>query len=370
MDGMRVIIAAGGTGGHIVPALALGEEIRNRFPQADVLFVGTNRGLEQRLIPAAGFRLKTIVSSGWIRGFAPTDLFRNVLMPFKMFFGIVQSWMVLKQFRPQVVIGCGGYVTGPVVLLAALSGRAILLQEQNSRPGRTTLWLSRFARRVHVAYEDALPFFPRTGQVRVSGNPLRRGLARRDRQTAAAFFGLDPARRTLVVVGGSLGSHAINMALMNVVEALLERTPVQVLWQTGKADAEVVLQKMAAHHGRVVVAPFIDAMAQAYACADLLLCRAGAMTIAEMTLMGLPAVLVPYPYAADHHQEHNAMSLVRRGAAVMIRDTELPEKLERELMRLLSDENTLNDMAARSLALARPDAARYIIDDMIELISK
>lgn len=366
----RIIIAAGGTGGHIVPALALGEEIRHRFPGADVLFVGTNRGLERRMIPAAGFRLKTIVSSGWIRGLAPMDLFRNAQMPFKMFFGIVQSWVILKRFRPQVVIGCGGYVTGPVVLLAAMSGRAILLQEQNSRPGRTTLWLSRFARRVHVAYEDALPFFPRTGHVRVSGNPLRRGLARRDRKAAAVVFGLDPARRTLVIVGGSLGSHAINLALMNVMEALLEKTPVQVLWQTGKADAEVVLRKMADHGKRVVVTPFIDAMTDAYSCADLLLCRAGAMTIAELTLMGLPAVLVPYPHAADHHQEHNAMSLVRRGAAVMIRDTELPEQLEMELVRLLNDEHTLKEMAARSLDSARPDAARHIIDDMIELVSK
>lgn len=369
MELSSVLIAAGGTGGHIIPALAIGEEIRNRFPNARILFVGTHRGLEQKLIPAAGFPLKTISSRGWIRGWAPLDLFRNLLIPFALILGILQSWWVLLRRSPQMVIGCGGYVTAPVGLLAACSRARLVLQEQNSRPGRTTLLLSRWADRIHVSYDDAVRFFPRTDRVRVTGNPLRSGLAKVERSSAAASFGLDPSRLILLTVGGSLGSRAINQALLEAAPAVMRETNAQILWQTGRLDFDRIQRETSSWGRQLAVMAFIDAMTEAYSCADLVLCRAGAMTISELTAMGLPSVLVPYPHAADNHQEHNAMSLVRRDAAVLVRDTELKDRLKDVLLKLLKDDAARKDMANCSARLGRPQAVKDIVDDLIDLVS-
>ncbi len=364
----RVIIAAGGTGGHIMPALAIGEEIRSRHPQAEILFVGTNRGLEQKVIPAGGFRLKTIVSSGWIRGWSPVDVMKNMMLPFKLLFGMLQSLGVLATFRPQVVVGCGGYVSGPVVLLAAWMGKRIVVQEQNSRPGRTTLLLSRWADELHVAYEDSMRFFKDRSRVHVSGNPIRKGLRNLDPAEGRRFFGLDPASTTLFVLGGSLGARAINTAMIETAPRLVNQGTMQVLWQTGPADRERVAEAMKTLTDRVLVLPFIDRMSEAYSAADLVLCRAGAMTLSEITLLGRPAVLVPYPYAADRHQDFNAASLVSRGAALMIRDGELNEKLAPMLLDVLGNRERLKSMGSAAYAMRQPEAAKRIVDGLERLV--
>lgn len=366
MKNLRVIIAAGGTGGHVFPALALAEEIREQFPNADILFIGTKRGLEDRVIPEAGFDLKTITMSGLVRGFSPPDMFRNFLMPFKVFFGMIQSRRILRQFRPDIVIGCGGYVTAPVVWLAAKSGIKTMLQEQNSRPGRTTLFLSKYADQVHLTYEDARAFFEDINKLKVSGNPLRKGLQKIDRQTASRFFGLHSNNRTLLVIGGSLGAHAINTALLDIIDELIQRSDINVLWQTGKNDFKKIASQV--RHEHVQILEFIDRMDAAYSFADLVLCRAGAMTLSEITMMGLPSVLVPYPYAADNHQEFNAASLVDQHAAVMIRNSELKDKLKPVLFELLTNPDKLKRMRQNSLALQQPDAAKKIIAGMKEVL--
>lgn len=366
MENVRVIIAAGGTGGHVFPALALGEEIRNQLPDADILFIGTNRGLEDRVIPQAGFRLKTIIMSGLVRSFSPIDVIRNILMPFKLFFGMIQSLLILRRFKPAIVIGCGGYVTAPVVWLAAKMAIKILLQEQNSRPGRTTLFLSKYADEVHLNYEDAAHFFGKTDKLKVSGNPIREGLRKIDRQEAARFFEIHPNNKTLLVVGGSLGAHSINLALLDIIDELLQLNDINVLWQSGKNDYDGIVRKV--RHDHVKVLKFIDNMSAAYSCADLVLSRAGAMTLSEITMIGIPAVLVPYPYAAENHQEYNARSLAERNAALMILNSELKQELKPVLFELLKSPDKLKRMRQNSFALRQPDAAKKIIDSMKVLL--
>lgn len=366
MEDLRVIIAAGGTGGHVFPALALGEEIREQFPDAEILFIGTNRGLEERVIPAAGFNLKTIRMSGIIRSVSPSDILRNILMPFKLFFGMIQSLLILRRFKPCIVIGCGGYVTAPVVWLAAKMGVKILLQEQNSRPGRTTLFLSKYANEVHLTYEDAKKFFKKQEKLKISGNPLRKGLQKIDRNEAARFFGLHPNNKTLLLIGGSLGAHSINMALLDIIGELVQLNDINVLWQTGKSDFDHIESNV--RHERVKILKFIDHMSAAYSISDIVLCRAGAMTLSEITMMGLPSILVPYPYAAENHQEFNAHSLVDRNAAIMIRNSELKEKLKSLLFELLTSSDKLKRMRQNSFALRQPDAAKKIVNSMRELL--
>jgi UDP-N-acetylglucosamine--N-acetylmuramyl-(pentapeptide) pyrophosphoryl-undecaprenol N-acetylglucosamine transferase len=368
MKPLRVIIAAGGTGGHVFPALALAEEIRDRFPDAEILFVGTHRGLEEKVIPANGFKLKMITMSGLIRSFAPLDVLQNLVMPLKLFFGIIQSWIVLIQFKPQIVVGCGGYVSGPIVLLAAWMGKKTLVQEQNSRPGRTTLILAQFVDEVHGAYEEVKAFFKNQQKLKISGNPLRKGLQKISRHEACKFFGLDQEKKILLVIGGSLGAHAINVALMSMIDSLSKESRFHVLWQTGKNDFDWVADQNKT--GPVRVVAFIDDMSKAYSCADLVLCRAGAMTISEITMMGLPAIFVPYPHAANNHQEFNARSLVNRGAAVMIRNSELPEKLKPVLFELLTNAEKLKTMSQYSFALRQPESAKRIVDSIITLVNK
>ncbi len=368
MEPLRIIIAAGGTGGHVFPALALGEEIKVQFPDAEILFIGTNRGLEDRVIPQAGFALKTITVSGLVRSLSPVDILKNLWMPFKLFFGMIQSWMILRRFRPHAAIGCGGYVTGPVIWLAAKMKIPTLIQEQNSRPGRTTLMLAKYADEIHLTYEDAKRFFKDQDRLKISGNPLRKGLEKADRQESARFFGLHPNNKTLLVVGGSLGAHSVNMALLRMIDELVKNGDINVLWQTGKTDFDEIASKV--KHERVRILKFIDNMSAAYSCADLVLCRAGAMTLSEITMIGLPAILIPYPFAADNHQEFNARSLSERKAAVMIKNSELDDKLKTTLIALMNDPERLKKMRQNSYAMRQPDAAKKIIESMKDLLKR
>lgn len=359
------MIAAGGTGGHIFPALALGEEIRRRLPDAKIIFVGTNRGLEEKIIPSNGFELKILAMRGFIRSVSPISILKNIALPFQLFFVMLKAFLIVRNFRPHLVIGCGGYVSGPIVLCGAIRGSRTLLQEQNSRPGRTTLLLSRWVDEVHLTYDDAKRFFKKKVTLKVSGNPLRHALQSIQKDEAYRLFGLKKDKKTLLVVGGSLGAHSVNMALIEIADGLTQKG-IQILWQTGNPDYDMIQSQL--NNSDVKVFKFIDAMPSAYSCADLVLCRAGAMTISEITMMGLPSVLVPYPFAADNHQEYNAMSLVNRGAARLIRNSELKQKLKTTLIDLFDHPEMIRSMAENSYKLRQPDAAKTIIDRAIELI--
>ncbi len=359
----NILISAGGTGGHIFPALAIGEALRRKNIYDDLLFVGTRRGLEKRAIPPAGFRLKTIIMSGLIRSFAPADILKNLLLPFTLLIGMAQSFWILCRFRPRAVIGCGGYVTGPVVWLAAMMNRLTFVQEQNSRPGRTTIFLSRWVNRIFLAYDDARSFIAHPENALTCGNPVRAAIRKTPREEALRFFNLCSVRKTLLIVGGSLGARTINRAAMNSADVLTQTGDIQMIWQTGTMDYDTARAGIK-ENKNIHIAAFIDRMAEAYSAADLIICRAGAMTLAEIACYGLPAVLAPYPYAADNHQEYNAMTFVNAGAAVMIKNDELENKFLSVILPLLKDEMRLRAMSESCLRLARPDAADVIAEEI------
>lgn len=366
---VRVILTGGGTGGHVFPAIALAQEFESRSDlKVDLLFVGTRRGMEARLIPEKGYPFKAIWISGFRRGFAPRDVLLNLMLPIKIPIGILQAFLTVIRFRPHLVVGTGGYVSGPVVLAAVFTGKKTAIQEQNSFPGWTTRFLSRWVRRVHLTFPDSARFFKDASKLRISGNPTRKGLGTISKVEACQQFGFDPEKPVLLLTGGSQGAHSINRALAAILEKLMNATDLQVLWQTGIPDHEELQTRF--HHlaNRVRIMKFIDNMETAYSTADLVLCRAGAMTIAELTLCGLPSVFVPYPFAAGDHQRYNARSMVEQGAAEMILNSELKERLEPVLLSLLNDSERLAAMRNSSLGLARPDAAKIIIDDLIDLL--
>lgn len=366
MKTLRVIIAAGGTGGHIFPALALAEEIRSRRADSDILFIGTPRGLEEKVFAGNGYPLRVLPMRGLIRGWSPMDLVKNMLLPFQLVSVMGKAWSIVREFQPDAVIGCGGYVTGPVLVAAAMQHVPTLVQEQNSRPGRTTLWLSHFVDEVHITYEESERFFSPKGKLVVSGNPVRHTMQPIDRRQAATRLGLDPERKTLLVIGGSLGAKSINRTMASNAEFLAEN--MQIVWQTGTAEYEKWYGRFSGRPGIHVYA-FLDDMASAYSVADLVVCRAGAMTLAELTLMGKPAILVPYPYAADNHQEYNAQSLVTREAAILVRDSDIDGQLKPRIEELMGDDARRERMASRSSALRRPDAAKRIIDALMKRLN-
>lgn len=366
MKTLRVIIAAGGTGGHIFPALALAEEIRSRRADSEILFVGTPRGLEEKIFVGNGYPLRILHMRGLIRGWSPMDIVKNILLPFQLVSVMGEAWSIVREFQPDAVIGCGGYVTGPVLVAAAMQHVPTLVQEQNSRPGRTTVWLSHLVDEVHITYEESERFFSPKGKLVVSGNPVRQSMQPIDRRQAAVRLGLDPERKTLLVIGGSLGAKSINRAMASNAECLTEN--MQIVWQTGTAEYEKLSESFSGRPGIHVYA-FLDDMASAYSAADLVVCRAGAMTLAELTVMGKPAILVPYPYAADNHQEYNAQSLVTREAAIRVRDSDIDGQLKRRIEELMGDDARRERMGSRSAALRRPDAAKRIIDALMKRLN-
>ncbi|MDZ7261172.1 MAG: undecaprenyldiphospho-muramoylpentapeptide beta-N-acetylglucosaminyltransferase [candidate division KSB1 bacterium] len=364
---IKVLMAGGGTGGHLYPALALVEELEKRNLLAEVVFVGTSRGLEARVVPQAGYPLKLIS----IRGLRRRLSWENLLIPFQLIASLIQSARILWRFRPDAVIGTGGYVSGPVLFMAALMGIPTLIQEQNSYPGIATRILARWVDQVHLSFEESVKYFRNKANLRVSGNPVRHQLFQGDRQVAAKIFHLDPQKKTLFVFGGSQGAHRINLALLDILDRLLNFQDVQILWATGERDYEMVGQSCAQYGDRVCAKPYIDNMAAAYAISDLALCRAGATTITELALVGLPSILIPFPYATAGHQQFNAQALVNQGAAVMILEKDLsPDRLLTTIHELLENESQRKTMRKKAREWAKPQAASQIIDSLVELLIK
>lgn len=359
---MKILIAGGGTGGHVFPGIAVAEEIRRERPECDIVFVGTRRGLETTAVPEAGFRIRYLAGSGFARG-------RWWLWPWALLlnaFGFVQALFLVLSENPRAVLGTGGYASAPVAFAARLLGRPLILQEQNSVPGLANRLLARVANEVHLSFIEARSYFTRRDHLKITGNPVRAHILSGDHEAALREFKLEHGRPTLFVFGGSLGAARINDALLDMMRRLKDRIDVQCLLQTGRADHDRVKAIVDAEKLPITVLPFVKKMNMAYAVADLVVCRAGAITLAEIAVCGLPAILVPYPHAANNHQQDNAANLVDRGAAVLVPDEELTgERLAKEVAHLLADRTALSRMSANARLFARPDAASRIARSLL-----
>ena len=354
---MKVLIAGGGTGGHVFPGIAVAEELRAMGHHIQVLFVGGRRGLESQAVPEAGFRLRTLATAGFPR----RQWWRWPWAALVNVWGLLQAMWIVVSERPRAVLGTGGYVSGPVSVAARMFGVPLLLQEQNSIPGLTNRWLSRIANEVHLSFLEARSYFPRRDHLKVTGNPVRSHILSGEREQALREFKLDPQRPTLFIFGGSLGAKRINGAALDALRRLKGRVDVQCILQTGREDHAAVEKAVADEQLPATVLPFVRKMHLAYAAADLVVCRAGAMTLAEIAVCGRPSLQVPDPDAAHDHQRVNAANLADRGAAVVIEDADLTgERLAKEIAHLLADRQLLSRMSANARLFARPDAAARI----------
>ena len=363
---LRIVVAGGGTGGHLLPGLALIEELKRRNLLEDVIFAGTKYGIENQVVPKQGYRLEHI----WIRGFQRSLKPANLIFPIRLVVSLFQSYRLIHNFKPDAVIGTGGYVSGPVLYVAAKMGLPTLIQEQNSYPGVTTRLLAGYAKIVHLSFEESKKYFKHQDNLVVSGNPVRVNFTEGDRVQAGEKFRLDPAKLTLFIFGGSQGAHTINMMMLNLVDSLMAHHKFQILWGTGHNDHSMIQKRCEKYGERISIHPFIDDMAAAYSIADLAICRSGAMTITETALAGVPAIFIPLRHSAAGHQEFNARVLADREAAVMIREPELePEKLSITIHTLLNDESTRKRMSQRLKEWADPTAAQKIIDSLLELVA-
>ncbi|MBN1154623.1 undecaprenyldiphospho-muramoylpentapeptide beta-N-acetylglucosaminyltransferase [candidate division KSB1 bacterium] len=364
-DNIRVIFAGGGTGGHLYPALALAKEVETRFRNAEFLFIGTEHGLESKVVPASGYKIEFIE----IQGIRRTMTLTNLKIPFLIVKSLFKCRRILGRFKPHLVIGTGGYVSWPMLFSAALSGYATIIQEQNSYPGVSTRFLSRYVDQVHLSFDESVKYIKDKTKVHLSGNPIRSSLNRVDRKTAAADFDLLPEVKTLLIFGGSQGAHSINMAMLNLVPDLMNLTKWQILWATGENDYAPISESCDEFRHRIRVKPYISNMESAYALTDLVVSRAGATTLAELQQCELAALLIPYPYAAAGHQETNARALVAKGAAEMVLDNELTDvNFVNTMINLMNDDGRRRLLGQQMGKLARPDAAKNIIDKALELI--
>ena len=354
-------MAGGGTGGHVYPAIAIADAVTALRPDARVVFAGTEDRLEARAVPAAGYALHPISAQGVQRRLT----WKNLTVPVQVARSLMQSWRLVGAIEPDVAVGTGGYVSGPVLLAAWLRGRPLLIQEQNAYAGVTNRLLSCLAERVHLAFPEARDWVPTDRSV-VSGNPTRHALRDADPGEARAALQVPGDARVLLVLGGSLGSEAINEAVADALPALLADDNTYVVWQTGTRYYDA-LDARIDDHPRLRLIEYIDHMGRAYAAADLALCRAGALTCSELAVTGTPAVLVPSPNVVADHQTKNAQSMDRSGAARVLPESELDARLTDVVIGLLDDPDARADMAEAARAMARPDAAEQIARDVLAL---
>ena len=360
------LFAGGGTGGHLYPAIAIAEKIRKRNPLAEIHFAGTARGVETRVVPDLGYPLHIIS----VRGFARRRFWVNLLVPFLVLYSLVQCATILLRVQPDVVTGTGGYVSGPMLFMAHMMGYPTLIQEQNSYPGVTTRLLARWVDQVHLGFAEALPFFAGRKHVYVSGNPVRDLAVTATPGEARHCFGLNPEKVTLLVFGGSQGARVINEAMITILPSLLDRSDLQLIWSSGKWNQEKVRQAVVGCEERVWVTDFITEMPMAYRAADVVVCRAGALTLAEINVCGLPSILIPFAAAAGNHQEANALALAQRGAAVVILERELAKRdLAAEIIALIDDPARREKMGSTAKTFAFADASSVLANAILEIYS-
>ena len=363
------LVSGGGTGGHIFPALSIANEIRRRYPEAEILFVGAEGRMEMERVPAAGYEIKGLP----VCGFDRKHLLRNLKGPFKLWNSIRFSNKILKDFKPDIAIGVGGYASGPMLKAAQKKGIPTLLQEQNSYAGVTNKLLAKNAKCICVAYEGMERFFPED-KIVLTGNPVRRNLleCNATQEEARKAMGIDPEKATILIIGGSLGARTVNESIIGGLEKLgAAADDVQVVWQTGKfydQQCKEALTKSGVKN--VIQMPFISNMDMAYRAADLVISRAGASSISELQLLGKPSILVPSPNVAEDHQTKNALALANRDAAIMVTDAEAPEKLVDAMLATVNDEDKLHSLSANVLRMALLNSAERIVDEVEKIINE
>ena len=365
-DELRVIISGGGTGGHIFPAVSIANEIRAKRPDAKILFVGAEGRMEMQRVPAAGYEIKGLP----IAGFNRKNLLKNIPVLFKIMKSRSMARQIIRDFRPQVAVGVGGYASGPTLNVAESMGIPTLLQEQNSYAGVTNKLLAKKARKICVAYEGMERFFP-ADKILFTGNPVRQNLldCKVTKEDAVRSFGLVPGKQTILIVGGSLGARTLNDSILGNLPLVKQQSKVQFIWQTGKYYSEEIKAELARRGcpENLKVMDFISYMSQAYAAADLVISRAGAGSISEFCLLGKPVILVPSPNVAEDHQTKNALALVQKNAALYIADADARRTLLPKAINTVSDLEKLESLSRNVIALARPNAASDIADEVIKL---
>jgi len=363
-SGKRIIISGGGTGGHIFPAIAIANALKKLEPDTEILFVGALGRMEMERVPAAGYKIVGLD----IRGIQRKSVLKNLLLPFKLIGSIMKSMRIIKEFKPDAAVGVGGYASGPLLYAASLKKIPYLLQEQNSFAGVTNKKLGKKAKRICVAFDGMEEFFPEDKIVK-TGNPVRRGSVEIEGKREQAFeeFKLSPNKKTILVVGGSLGARTLNDTMITDLEKIVG-ADVQLIWQTGKNYYKDIIRMLGEnHHPNVRIVEFLNRMDLAYAAADVIISRAGAGTIAELCVVGKPVILVPSPNVAEDHQTKNAKTLVQFNAAEYIADRKASRKLVDAALALLKDEKRSNLLSDNIKKLALPDADEVIAREVLNI---
>ena len=372
---IRVIISGGGTGGHIFPAVSIASKLRELNPESEILFVGAEGKMEMEKVPAAGFKIVGLPIVGLQRQLNWANIKNDIQVPFKLAASLIKARRILKEFKPDVAIGVGGYASAPLLRAATRLGIPALIQEQNGFAGLTNKILGEKAGRICVAYEGMERFFP-ADKIVLTGNPIRPDIQPATRETKAEgikFYGLDPGKKHILVIGGSLGSGTLNQAMKQwIADGCPGGEDVEVLWQCGRYYKKGVDAFMEAHKEAAGIhwSDFIGRMDLAYAMADVVISRSGASSVSEICAACKAAVFVPSPNVAEDHQTHNAMALVRKGAALIVKDAEAKEKLLPTALELLADPERIASVEAAAGALAKRDAAREIADEVYKLLEK
>ncbi len=363
MRDYRILIAGGGTGGHLFPALAIGEEILSRNPRCKIHYVGSIFGLESKVFPVKDVWHTLLPIRGIQRDFSIKSILRNSMLPFRIILSFYKTNILINDFKPDIVVGTGGYASALPLMVASKykKGITIILQEQNSFPGITTKWFSKRAKKICVAFKDSFIDLP--GKIIHTGNPIRKDLTKGSKVKGLKYFQFVEQNKTIFLFGGSQGSSYLNKILSKIIKNF-ENANIQVLWQTG--DVEFLKYKKYISK-TIHVTPFINNMAEAYAISDLIICRSGALTISEITVCGKPSILIPFAHAAGDHQTKNAQVLVDSNAATKISEKKLTErKLLFKIMNLIHNKNALNKMSKASKELGKPDATSKIVDQIFD----
>lgn len=357
----RFIISGGGTGGHIYPAIAIADELKTRFPDGEFLFVGAEDRMEMEKVPQAGYSIKGL----WISGLQRNLSIQNIAFPLKLISSLSKSNSILRDFKPDVAIGTGGYASAPLLRMASLKGIPCLIQEQNSHAGITNKWLSAKAKIICVAYEGMEKFFPKE-KIRFTGNPVRQDLLdiSSKKEEAIRFFELHKGRKTLLVLGGSLGAGKIN-DLIEKSLPFFEKQNLQIIWQCGKYYEHTYKNK---GNERVKVRSFLNRMDLAYAAADFIISRAGALSVSELCLVGKPVIFIPSPNVAEDHQTKNALAISEKGAAIILKESELESKFQKSFSELLSSGKLQVELSANIKKLAKPNATKDIVVEIEKIL--
>jgi UDP-N-acetylglucosamine--N-acetylmuramyl-(pentapeptide) pyrophosphoryl-undecaprenol N-acetylglucosamine transferase len=362
MKALKFILSGGGTGGHIYPAIAIANELKSRFPDAEFLFVGAKDKMEMQKVPQAGYPINGL----WIAGLQRRFTFDNSLFPLKLLSSLFRSRTIIRNFKPNVVIGTGGFASGPLLQMANSMNIPTVIQEQNSYPGITNKLLSKKAHKICVAYENLERFFP-AAKIVFTGNPVRQDLldVENKRQEGISYFKLDANKKTLLILGGSLGARRLNQLIAKELDFLLA-SGVQVFWQCGKLYFDEY-QHFNANENVQVVA-FIDRMDLVYAASDFVISRAGASSVSELCLVGKPTIFIPSPNVAEDHQTKNAKAIVDKNGAILLRESELDEKFETVFTDLIYNEKLQSELSESIKKLAKPNATKDIVEEIIKLI--